>query len=117
MSEFSSYCDPSNSLFNQGLGLATIIGIALGIAFGKLVRMPLTKAVKPHLRLLLMFSVLVFPLVAALAALMIYGGIGPNSDDCGGMSEHHALPALMGLITAPTALIGMLIGYWWRPVK
>jgi hypothetical protein len=117
MVEFSPYCDPGNALFLQNLGIAAVIGIAIGVVFGKFVGMQMTKAAKQPIRLLLTVSLLVFPFVAAFAALMIYGGLGPNSDDCGGTSEHHALPAFMVFITAPAALIGLLIGYWWRPMK
>jgi hypothetical protein len=117
MAEFSPYCDPSNGLFIQNLAIAAIIGTALGFAFGKLVRMQMTHAAKSPIRWLLIVSLLAFPLVAAFASLMIYEGLGPNADDCGGRSEHLALPAFMGLITAPAALIGLLSGFWWRPVK
>ncbi len=117
MGEFYPYCDPSNALFLQNLAIAAVIGTALGFVFGKLVQMQMTKAEKSPMRWLLMVSLITFPFAAAFAALMIYGGLGPNADDCGGTSEHIALPAFMGLITVPTALIGLLGGYWWRPVK
>jgi NhaP-type Na+/H+ or K+/H+ antiporter len=117
MMNFSPYCDPSNALFLQNLAIAAVIGITLGFVFGKLVQMLMTKAEKSQIRWLLMVCLIAFPFAAAFAALMIYGGIGPTADDCGGTSERIVLPAFMGLITVPTALIGLFGGYWWRRKK
>jgi uncharacterized BrkB/YihY/UPF0761 family membrane protein len=117
MMEFSPYCDPSNALILKNLAVASIVGMALGIAFGKLIRIQIARAKKSPMRVLLMSSLLAFLLLGAFVTLMIYGSIGPNADDCGGTSEHLALPVLVGLITAPTALIGLLCGYRWHPSK
>jgi hypothetical protein len=117
MLEFSPYCDPSDALLLQNLAIATVIGITLGVTFGKLVQMLMTKAEKSPIRWLLMVSLLAFPFAAAFAAMMIYGSVGPTADDCGGTSERLVLPFFMGFITAPTVLIGLLCGYWRRSAK